>query len=381
MAEIISLLSDSEGDDIDPIQRPNKRSFNDVIDITSDDSDSFVFKGPKIRHSDLDAFSEEELSVTKFGYQKGNIVLMTSATTSSRLNRTTVLSYGSEQGSDNELSHCKNGGISSNFPKQTIHEMPRRISTSSSNIDLVSLHQLPSDNDGKRLPDLRDWFIYTLLLHAQNLNIDSYTKPTYDSVIKAVFRIAIYQHPVRSIESCVRQVDSCGIVIRDILKAAYEVSTEESRRDLSVPLYKFLSTAAAALVCLLEHSSSTLSPSTPAPERAWLSLEELLGRVNAKIYTPPSYRGSRGLRNQLDLDASAYASGTNHRSIAYDSIFQLVVRRVSAQSHLLFIIIICIVHSFEVYLFLLIDCEIGQATTEERKISQRDIFRVASGGE
>ena len=78
-AEIISLLSDSEGDEIHEVQISNKRTL-DVIDITSDDDDSScVFKDSKIRYAEVDELSEEEKSFAKFSGQNGNMISASSS--------------------------------------------------------------------------------------------------------------------------------------------------------------------------------------------------------------------------------------------------------------------------------------------------------------
>jgi hypothetical protein len=110
MAEIISLLSDSEGEEIHAVQISNKRT-SDVIDITSDDDDSScVFKDPRIRHTELDESSGEENFFSKFSGQNGNMA----SATSSRSNHTTafLVSFDNQRESDNEVSLCKNGNIS-----------------------------------------------------------------------------------------------------------------------------------------------------------------------------------------------------------------------------------------------------------------------------
>ena len=308
MAEVVFFISDSEDDDNYSKPSSYKRTL-DVIDITSDSDDSIssrtVFKHSKVvKNSEFSEDDFDKMSVCNTIIAKSS---KNDRTTSARI-------YTDDERYQNDI-------ILSNFSQST-SEIQLRSSTSNRN--LIPLRHLPSNNDGKRLPDLRDWFIYTLLLHAQNLKPDSYTKQTYTIVIKSVFRIAIYPHPIRSIESCAKQVDHCGIKIKDILKSADDSSYNEATCcDFKVPPYKFLCAAAATLVCLLEHSSSSSSS-----ESAWLSLDELLYRVNAKLYTPQAIRGKR-LRNTLDLDTKLYVGDANHRSIAYDSISQLEVRKIS----------------------------------------------------
>ena len=314
MAEVVFFISDSEDDDNYSKPSSNKRTL-DVIDITSDSDDS-ISSRTVFKHSKVVKSSE----ISKDDFDKVSVCNTITAKSSKNDMTTSTRIYTDDE-------RYQNGIILSNF-SQSISEIQLRSSTSNRN--LIPLRHLPSNNDGKRLPDLRDWFIYTLLLHAQNLKPDSYTNQTYTIVIKSVFRIAIYPHPIRSIESCVKQVDNCGIRIKDILKSADSSYNEDTCSDFKVPPYKFLCAAAATLVCLLEHSSasSSSSSSSSSSESAWLSLDELLYRVNAKLYTPQAIRGRR-LRNTLDLDPKLYVGGANHRSIAYDSISQLEVRKIS----------------------------------------------------
>ena len=168
------------------------------------------------------------------------------------------------------------------------------MSSSSARKVKVPTPAIPVANEigGKLYPDLRNHFIKELIRNAKLMRRATYQKGALDGSIRAINSLALYQFPIRTAEGA-QAIKGIGGELIGVLKEAQK-SIKKKELPYNPPQGKFASAAAAALFILLDHEAGKTDDSR------YLSMEDLMMRINQKAHCTTSKTGGRLFNREID---------------------------------------------------------------------------------